>query len=250
MSPRDVWANPESYATTLLTLFHEQYVLPYLTTSKTQDSRADEENPLNWDPETIALEIEDDHNIALPRLVHDRLMAAIQLYTTDVFYHSLPDFIDLCNVLAGTPLGTSFDPADSLEVAWGITESLLIAQPDSEEPFTDEIRGYIGGALDHEGIMNAPDILQLAIRNVNQGDVQGDFADDPQMFNAMYDAEAAKTADINRAIRVNLQALVMQLRSLELEHGDTSKVDTLLKELSKMEQRDTNVSAEVPSFIL
>lgn len=227
--PKDVWTNDDSYATTLLTLFIDEYVIPW---AEAKDER--EDNPLTWDPETIALEIEDDHDISLPKLVHDRLMTAIQLITTDTFYKSCPDFVAYCNVLAGTPYGPEWDPADSLEIAWGVTEALILQPPDDEdeEPFTEEIRGYIGRALDQEGLMNAPDILQIGLRDATLVDVQGEFSDDPTMFNAIYDAEAAKTADINRAIRSNLQNLLQQLKSLPVRNGDTSKVEQMLQSLN------------------
>lgn len=235
---RDVWSDEDSYALTLITLFIEEYVIPWAKAK--EEGNTEEENPLNWDPETICLEIEDDHNISLPKLVHDRLMTAINLLTTDSFFKSCPDFIAYCNVLAGTPYGPEFDPADSVEVAWGITEAMLISPPDDndEEPFTDEIRAYIGQALDDEGIMNAPDILQIALRDAKLTDVQGEFSDDPTMFNAIYDAESSKTDDINRAIRQNLRQLLAQLRELPLQDGDTSKVEQMLQQLDQREKRD------------
>jgi hypothetical protein len=235
MSPRDVWTNNDSFALTLYSLFYDEYVLPYVQRQEKQEE-PDEVNPMEWDPETIALEIEDDHNIELPRLVHDRLMTAIALQKTDAFYSSLPDFIAFCNVLAGTPYGGSFDPADALEVAWGLTEALLIYPPDSDDPFNDEIRSYIGQALDREGIMQAPDILQIALRDVDPPDIQAEFSDDPTMFNAIYDMEASKTDDINRAIRENLRELVGQLQALPIKHGDATKANTLLQTLTRIEQ--------------
>lgn len=238
---RDFWLDEDSYALTLLTLFFDQYVLPWQAAQA--EGETEEENPLTWDPETIALEIEDDHNIALPKLVHDRLMTAINLVTTDSFFKSCPDFIAYCNVLSGTPYGPEWDPADAIEVAWGITEGMLIRPPDDddEEPFTEEIRAYIGKVLDDEGIMNAPDILQIALRDAKLTDVQGEFSDDPTMFNALYDAEASKTQDINRAIRENLRHLLAQLRSLPLEDGDTSQVEQMLKSLDQREKRDNQL---------
>lgn len=241
---REVWLNEESFALTLLTLFIDTYVVPW---GESKDPN--ETSPLEWDPETIALEIEDDFNLDLPKLVFDRLMTAIQLVGSDAFYKSCPDFVAYCNVLAGTPYGPEWDPADALEIAWGITETLLIAPPDEndEEPFTDEILGYIGKALDEEGIMNAPDILQIALRDANLVDIQGDFSDDPEMFNAIYDAEASKTADINQAVRTNLQILLKQLQSLPVRSGDTSRVEQMLQALTQRGERN---AAEPSPYVL
>jgi hypothetical protein len=227
ITPRDVWLDKDSFATTLFTLIIDEYVMGA--------QEADEIDPQEWDPETIALEIEDDHKIELPQLVHDRLMVAFRLRQSDEFYKSLPDFISYCNILAGTPAGPQFDPADSLEIAWGITEALFLAPPpeDDENPFSEEITAYIGKVLDEEGIMNAPDILAIATRGEPLVDVQGEFSDDPEMFNAIYDAEASKTEDINNAVRRSLIALTHQLRNLPLQHGKSVKVQQMFQSLEE-----------------
>ncbi len=206
------WTDPDTFALTLLALFIDHYGT----------------EGLSWHPATMAMEIEDDFKVKLPQLNHDRLLVGVQLLTTDLFYKSLPDFINFCNVLSGDLFDPAqWDPADSLEVAWGVTEAMLINPPEEEEPFTDEIRSYIGHALDAEGIMNAPDILQLALRDATP-DIQREFSDDPEMFSAIYQLEADKTADVNTALRRNLAALVQQLESLQLNSGSTKNVVKML----------------------
>jgi hypothetical protein len=160
-------------------------------------------------------------------------MAAIQILTTDRFFKSLPDFILFCNVLSGdTYRPDMWDPADGEEVAWGITEALLISPPDDndEQPFTDEIRAYIGAVLDSEGIINPPDILRLALRSANVSTSLEDFSDDPEMFNAIYDLEAGKTEEINQSIRTKTEMLANQFAALELENGAAKDVAQLLLE--------------------
>lgn len=217
---RQAWTDPDSLAFTLITLFLDSYGT----------------EGLRWDPVTIVAEIEDDFRVALPQLCADRLMVAIQLLTTDVFYKSLPDFIQFCNVLGGTPFNPQlWDPADELEVAWGITEALLISPPDDddEEPFSDEIRAYIGAVLDERGMMNAPDILRIALRDPQlAANVQGDFSDDPEMFGAIYDFEADKTNDVNNAVRNGLRAMRTQVQDLPLNTGNTQNFSELLRKHS------------------
>ena len=87
-----------------------------------------------WTPQTIKAEIEDDFHLKLPQPNLERLLAAIQLLTTDDFYIALPDFITLCNVLSGGTFDPRhWDPADAVEIAWGVTEALLISPPESDE---------------------------------------------------------------------------------------------------------------------
>lgn len=186
---------------------------------------------LEWDPATITLEIEEEFDVDLPALALDKLMVAIKILTSDRFHKSLPDFIAFCNVLGGELYDpNTFDPADAEEVAWGITEGMLIAPPDEQdqEPFTDEIRAYIGGVLDDEGILNAPDVLRIALRKARVSPSMDDFSDDPEMFSAIYDVEANKTGEINQTIRTKTKILAAQLAALRLTNGNTQQVAKML----------------------
>lgn len=213
---QEAWRSKETFATVLLTMFLDRFGT----------------EALEWDPATIALEIEEEFDVDLPQLSLDRLIVAIQILTTDRFFKRLPDFIAFCNVLDGDPFQPdTFDPADAEEVSWGITEALLISPPedDDPEPLTDEIRAYIGAVLDSEGILNAPDILRVALRMVKMAPAMKDFSDDPEMFSAIYDVETGKTEDINQSIRFKTELLTEQLAALHLKNGNTQQVAEMLK---------------------
>jgi hypothetical protein len=208
---RDAWTGEATYATALL-----------LLTVDTYGTEAFE-----WDFKTLKMEIEEDFDLELPQANFDRLMVAINLMTTDDFYQSLPDFIAWCNILDGDRYDPRvFDPADAEEIAWGITEALLIEPPDDEEPFTEEIRAYIGAALDQEGIINPPDILRLALRDNPDlfATVEGEFSDDPEMFGAIYQFENDKTQAINQYVKQRLKQLSEQLEQLPLNSGEAAGV--------------------------
>ncbi len=146
-----VWQNPDSFATTLLALFIDTYGT----------------EGLDWDPMTIQSEIEQDFGVKVERSVFDRLMAGIAILTTDSFYKSLPDFIALCNVLAGDSYDPAvFDPADSAEIAWGMSEGMLISPPedDEENPFSEDIVNYIAQTLKSEGLLTPPDVLKVGMK--------------------------------------------------------------------------------------
>jgi hypothetical protein len=213
---QEAWKSRETFASVLLTLFLDKFGI----------------EALDWDPATITLEIEEEFDVELPQLALDKLLVAIQILTTDKFFKSLPDFVTFCNVLGGdTYRPDMWDPADAEEVAWGITEALLISPPedDDKEPFTDEVRGYIGAVLDSEGIINAPDILRIALRAARVSPSITDFSDDPTMFNAVYDLEAGKTEDINQSIRLKTDLLIKQMAALDLKNGNTEYVVKMLQ---------------------
>lgn len=214
---QEAWTSRDTFATVLLTVFLDRFGT----------------EALEWDPATIALELEDEFDIKLPQLALDKLLVAIQILTTDRFFKSLPDFIDFCNVLGGAQYRPDmWDPADAEEVAWGVTEALLISPPDEsdQEPFADEIRAYIGAVLDSEGLINPPDILRIALRQARVSPSIEDFSDDPEMFNAIYDVETAKTEDINQTIVEKTTLLAAQLAALELKNGHTQSVAKMLQD--------------------
>lgn len=207
----------ETFASVLLTLFLDRFGM----------------EALEWDPATITLELEEEFDIKLPQLTLDKLQVAIQILTTDRFFKSAPDFIDFCNVLSGaTYRPDMWDPADAEEVAWGITEALLISPPDESdpEPFVDEIRAYIGSVLDSEGLINPPDILRIALRQARVSSSIEDFSDDPEMFAAIYEVERGKTEDINQSILTKTQLLAAQLAALDLKNGNAQNVAKMLQE--------------------
>jgi hypothetical protein len=221
---KNVWQNENSFATTLLTLFIDTYGT----------------EALDWDPLTIQSEIEQDFAAKLPRAVFDRLMAAIAVLSTDSFFRSLPDFINLCNVINGDSFDpTVFDPADAGECAWAMTEALLISPPDDEEeePFSQDIVDYLGEVIKSEGILTPPDILKVSLRKDARElieKVKYNFSDDPEMFNAIFDTEKSKTDDINNLVKSRLVELVGQLEAIPLNNGDSSQaVKKLLASLPR-----------------
>ena len=139
------WNEPGAYATTLLTLFHDAFVAG-------QDNELEEEGghrtPYQWDPETIIAEVESEFGVEVHPVCRDKLLAAIVLLTTDLFYSDVRIFIEICNVLSGDTFDPStFDPAEPVECAWGMTEGMLIAHPDRpHEPFSREIVEYVRNA--------------------------------------------------------------------------------------------------------
>ena len=210
------WASPETFGSVLLTSFLDSFGV----------------EGLDWDPATIALEIEDEFGVDLAQPVLDKLIVAMQILTTDRFFKSLPDFVSFCNILGGdTYRPDMWDPADAEEVAWGITEAMLISPPEDNEPepFNAEICAYIGAVLDGEGIINPPDILRIALRAARVSPSIEDFSDDPAMFSAVYDLEAGKTADINQTILMKTKLLAAQLSALHLKNGNTQQVVALLE---------------------
>lgn len=216
---RGVLEDPNTSATVLLVLLMDFYP------PRPEENTAEF---LNWAPQSIRHQLSDDFGARISDATIGRIMAGIHLITSDEFYHNLPTFNDLCVVLAGEPHRIDmFVPASAAACAWGITEALLLSPPDQndKEPFDDEIRAYISKALHDEGILTAPDILRIALHDPKLADkVRYDFADDPEMFGAIFESEASKTDDINRFVKGRLRQTLETLESLPLRRGNVEQL--------------------------
>jgi hypothetical protein len=218
------FSNPKSFGATLLAAYVSAYGV----------------EGLEWDVEAIRLNIQSDFGVELSDELLARLSMAIAIATSNIFFVSLPDFIDICNVLSGDILDpTVFDPADAEEIAWAITEALIIDPPDDDntDPFVPEIIGYIQEVLKAEGILNPPDILRLGISDKFAFDnVANEWSTDPVMFEAITKFEQDRTEDINETLRERLFELVAQLEALQIAGFSANTTKKLLQALSHQQE--------------
>jgi hypothetical protein len=167
----------------------------------------------------------------MPPVNLDKLCAAVTIVTTDLFFKEVTRFVQLCNVLSGSECDPEeFDPADSLECAWGITEALLLHPPDEDdqEPFTDDVRRYLGIVLKEEGFVRPPDILRLALDADFSHQVNHDWSSDQELFHTVRKVQQDKAREVEEVIRDNLVELMGQLKALPLQHGNTTDVEKRL----------------------
>lgn len=207
---RLVIESPDSFATTLLMLF--------LDRNGTE--------ALNWSPETVAMEMYDDFGVVVPHTNFDRLMVGVSLLISDGFYKSLPDFAEFCCVLSGEGASPHLLQLPTVcDIAWGLTEGLLLVPPTEDEPFTEEIIGFVAEMVKQEGIINPPDVLRLG--HIDRGlknQINQDYSDDPDMMSMIWKVEDSKKSDINDVIKARLEELFRQLATLPLINGDASSI--------------------------
>ena len=173
-------------------------------------------------PTTLRLELEGEFGVELPVINGDKLSAAIDILMADSFFQRVPTFVQYCNVLSDNhPDFGSFDPADVTEVAWGITEAMLIADPEEDDPFSEEVRGYVGKVVHDEGIKTPPDVLRIGNWNPDYSAMP---TDDPTMFAAHFQSQADESQEITTWLQKRLMQLITQLSALPLEHGDMQKL--------------------------
>lgn len=217
---KELLSNPDTFATTLIVIVIDHYGT----------------EALNWSAQTLILELLSDFQVVVPQVNIDKIMAANCILTSDIFFKNLPKFIDMCNILSGT----QFDPtvlelADPFEMAWAITEALLLYPPEEDEPFVDEIRYYMGAILFEDGIVNPPDVLKIAIYEKGNKDPLNVSADDPEMYGAFFQNQTSKSEEITVMLKGQLAELFEQLGSLKLRNGDTSNLLKRIQEASLSE---------------
>jgi hypothetical protein len=191
-----------------------------------------------WSPECYRMEFMDELQVEVPMENLDRIMAAVSVTTTQDFFTRLPRFIQLCNIFAGDDFDPRvFNPADSLEIAWGVAEAYLLAEPEEEEPFSEEIVAYMATILKMEGIMRPPMILRFLeddLQVLNDTEI---FSGDADLFQVAYQEQVAKRDDLNNMVTQNWHELFQQIKALDLQNGDASKiVQRMLKGMSVNEE--------------
>jgi len=203
-----------------------------------QDMLKNNQDPLemiNWDPATFHDEIKEEFRIEMPEANFNKLMAARELVASNTFWQSLPDFIMLCNALdSGTFDTRVFDAATMAEISWAIVEATLMWPPEqsSREEFADEIVAYISEVAAAEGLSKIPAVLKFAIPEDAPiwDQITAQFADDPQMFEAVYKLSQTKTATIDNMLLERLDYMIKQLKEVDLA-AETSELVQNVRDL-------------------
>ena len=214
----EAFTSPTVFATTLVAILLDEFGTEFF----------------DFEPEVLREEVLMRYKVEIPTVNMDKLMGLIAALTTNMFYTSVPAFTHICNSLSGS--GANFhtwDPVESHEVAWAITEIALNdpaqAGNDFKSRFSADVREYINMMLREEGLKNPPAILQMA-DDISQEIEEADttFADDPVMFKAFYQSNANKGLEIKQYVQKNLQDLVHQLDYITLHNRDHKRWQSFL----------------------
>jgi hypothetical protein len=191
---------------------------------------------LDWDAETIRLEVKSYFHTEIEDENMDKLMSGILILSTDGFYRNLNQFIATCNALSGTGINNQvFDPATVEECAWGVTEAILL-NPDFHD-FSDEINSYVGVRLEYEGWGTVPKILRGAVLPHGESSAE-DFSNDPSLFAGVWGAMKENERLLDETLAMNKQDLLNQISSLKIKHGSYDNLIEAIKNNS-LERRTT-----------
>lgn len=204
MKPQELLADDDAFGTSLLTLAVDHYGT----------------EALSWHPDALRQQLRADFGVDVPQQNLDKLLAAASLLTADDFYADEQRFVAVANALCGNGVDpNTFDPATVAECAWAVTEAALL-DPDEVGSYGPGVRAYIGRALAEEGFLRPPSVLTGLADAPDTAPV--DFTDDLELYNAIYDTQQARAAEVNRAVADGLGSLFAQLESLRLENGSAA----------------------------
>lgn len=117
---------------------------------------------LEWDPQLIRKEIEEDFDLVLSDLQSDKLQAAIMVLTTETFESQWPVFETCCHLFNNIPDDVeTLDPLEAEELVAGICEATLIRHEKLQ--YSDEVRAYAGLVFYEYGLSKAPELFPHAL---------------------------------------------------------------------------------------
>lgn len=203
----NIFQNPDTLTTTLIIFLVDRYTIEVL----------------DWDLETIAMEVQDDfHTDILPSLL-DKIAVGQLLLKTNLFHSSLPDFINFCNVMNNEAgIKESWSPADPYEITWAVAEEALLVN--EKEEFADDIKAYIATMLRDGGAISTPDSLSFIANDNLAGSQISKVSEDPLVYQAAYEEGLATSDSLQEYLNKQLIELDKQINALKLKNGKPVKL--------------------------
>jgi hypothetical protein len=115
-----------------------------------------------WEPETIAMEFQDELGVYPYESNLDKLNAILSGVSSDAFYKDWVAFVSICSVLSGENDPEEIYDLTPYELAWGCVEMALNDEDYSKSLFSDDIKTLVGVVLDEEGLVKPPSYLSFA----------------------------------------------------------------------------------------
>jgi len=220
--PSDFFTSEETFASTLLILMFDRFGDAFLT---------GENGP--WTAETIRLEVKDQFCVDIPDSNLGKLMSAIAVLVTDNFFRSLPSFLFTIHGLLGDGTDWSYaEPMDLEDLAWAMTEALLLSPAQEEDLFDSQIVAYCNTLVKREGLLSPPSVLCFAKEEAAYGEITA-YDEDIMM------EQADRTNAINEYIEEQTQALLSQIASVPSLNVTTSSLyAALVSELEAIQAKD------------
>ena len=207
---------------------------------------------LDWEADTLIMEVHDDFNVTLPQVNRDKVWALATVLTTNLYYQSLEAFTHITSALNDRQADfQNYDLPGIFEICWALAVVELVNPPEENETFSPEILAYIVARLDESGFQKVPKFLNKFVSLPDKSEtISQNLAQDPVTFEAYWRNQQRRLLDLDEEIRQRLAALIDQVTRLPLEHADPQALTGLRERAAKAlgaQQRETAAaSATVP----
>jgi len=177
---------------------------------------------LEWEPETLWMEIEATWRAKPPREACDKINALATVLTTNQFFASLDAFVAVCTALYGRGADPQHSDFPSIhEMCWAVTETHLLDE--APDKFAQDIADYARERLKLEGWNKAPAMLQRITgpwqdaQDMTINDAMTDQGGDIQAY---WKTQAEKERELNQDIMARLEQTARILADLPLRYGN------------------------------
>lgn len=183
---------------------------------------------INWEGDTIQLQVKEDLELEMPRRIYDQLMGLLSVLNTDAIYKDANVF-DVA-VASLNRQGLVFDNRSPTvkDIAWTVAEiGLNDPEPvtrDPRQPWGRQIQKYIQAVMEDEGMKIAPAILAfvpIITPNHNTNESPAEYA-------GTWGIDQAEADEIDQEIEDRFRVLLQHLQSLGITvTGDEESKDAL-----------------------
>ena len=235
---RELFSDPEAPATALL--------MALIDTFGTEC--------LNWESQTLWLEIESAWRVKPPQEVRDKVNALVVLMTTNQFYTNLDAFSAVCSALYGRGADPQYHDFPGVhEMCWAVTETHLVDE--AKDKFAQDIADYAAERLKLEGWNKAPAMLRRVTgpwQDAQDMEINDTLTDQGGDVQAYWKTQKERELSLNEDIMGRLARLAQVLAALPLQHG---KKEVLRQfqgsvEKARAELPPSSSSASAPSLPL
>lgn len=154
-------------------------------------------------------------------VIINRLLAAIGLYTSNLFFQDPIVFGKTCRVLNRHRYENAAEPS-MLDICWGITEASLITvteDVDSLDKVGEGIKKYIKYYANYQGIVtNIPSIPFIDFSNSTASSIHEPLIDAGALENS---TQAVQT--LEQAVQTNMMECLTQISKLPVALADDAK---------------------------
>ena len=178
---------------------------------------------VNWEPESIHMEVEDVFKVEGTRLLADKINASTALLASDLYHKSLEAFTSINSVFNfKTVSSVDFNYNSTDDIMWGLTEARLLEGPEifDKAGFSHDIAGYTANLLSSEGLTKPPRIMSFAEYDPNELDRRGIvLSGDAAAAEVYWSRQEEARGKLEEMALTTLKSLIDEVRGLPLKNG-------------------------------